>query len=118
MICSVLPLGAFLSAEAASRISRSLSFDDSPACQRLLQRVMEAGIGLLARQVPLANWKKSLHGSALRSRSPRSMPCRDELCESAKGAHESRTTSRDRNEPRRVRMNSLQGTAESCGQPL
>src|SRR5882762_6118917 len=81
MICSVLPWGAFWSAAAASRISRSLSLADSPAAQRLLQRVIEAGMGLLARHVPLANSKKSLHGSALRSRSLRSMPCRVEVCE-------------------------------------
>src|ERR1700733_5799133 len=81
MICSVLPLGAFLSAEEASRMSRSLSFEVSPACQRLLQRVIEAGIGLFARHVPLENSKKSLHGSALRSRSLRSTPCRERFCE-------------------------------------
>src|ERR1700686_2076016 len=81
MICSVLPLGAFRSADAASRISRSLSLEDSPAAQRLLQRVIEAGIGLVARHAPLANSKKSLHGSAFRSRSPRSIPCSEELWE-------------------------------------
>src|SRR5579863_9027377 len=105
MICSVLPGAAFLSAEAASRMSRSLSFEDSPACQRLLQRDMEAGIGLLARQVPLANSKKSVQGSALRSRSVGSMPCRD--CDSAKGADEIKRTSRAQRGFRSKRMNSL-----------
>src|SRR5882762_2523261 len=77
MICSGLPLGALLSAEATSRISFSLSLDDSPAAQRLLHRVMDAGIGLFPRHAPLANSKKSLQGSALRSRSATSMPCRE-----------------------------------------
>src|ERR1035437_651953 len=80
MICSVLPFAAF-SRAATSRISFNLSLEDSPACQRLLHRVMEAGIGLLARHVPLANWKKSVQGSALRSRSLRSMPRRELACE-------------------------------------
>src|SRR5271170_1983677 len=78
MICSLLPLGALLSAAAASRMSFSFSFDASPAAQRLLQCVIDAGIGLFARQVPLENSKKSLQGSALRSRSLTSMPCREE----------------------------------------
>src|SRR5579863_7823842 len=93
MICSLLPGAADLSAAAASRISRSLSLEDSPACQRLLQRVIEAGMGLLARQVPLANSKKSLHGSALRSRSERSMPCGDEVWDAVKGAQRNKNTS-------------------------
>src|ERR1700739_4982765 len=107
MICSVLPLGALLSAEAASRISRSLSLEDSPACQRLLQRVIEAGIGLLARHVPFANSKKSLHGPALRSRSAMSMPWSGEVCDSAKGVADTNKTSRAQSEPRRTRTNYL-----------
>src|SRR5271170_2740885 len=79
MICSLLPLGALLSAAAASRMSFSFSFDASPAAQRLLQCVIDAGIGLFARQVPLENSKKSLQGSALRSRSLTSMPCKEEF---------------------------------------
>src|ERR1700688_4221924 len=112
MICSGLPVGALLPAEAVSRISFSLSLDDSPAAQRLLQRAMDAGIGLFARHVPLANWKKSLHGSALRSRSPTSMPCREVDCDTAKGEHESKKTSSARTEHRGACMNSLQVVAE------
>src|ERR1700722_15969435 len=93
MISSELPLGAFVSVDAASRMSCSRSFADSPDCQRLLQRVMEAGMGWLARQVPLANWKKSVQGSVLRSRSVRLMPW-EEVCDSAKGAEASKRTSR------------------------
>src|SRR5690349_1698921 len=117
MICCVLPFGAFLSAAAASRMSRSLSFEVSPACQRLLQRVIEAGMGLFARQVPLANSKKSLHGSALRSRSLTSIPCRED-CDRAKGADNSARTNSTRNERWKVCMNSLQIRAEIGGQPL
>src|SRR4029077_20624446 len=77
MICSVLPCNADLLAAASSRMSWSLSLADSPAAQRLLQRVIEAGMGLFARHVPLANSKKSLQGSVLRSRSVISMPWRE-----------------------------------------
>src|SRR5579863_7635001 len=108
MICSLLPGAADLSAAAASRISRSLSFEDSPACQRLLHRVIEAGIGLLARQVPLASSKKSSHGVALRSRSVRSMPWREEGWDRARGAQEMKRTSRAQSGFRSKRMNSLQ----------
>ena len=104
MICSVLPLGAFLSAEEASRMSRSLSFEVSPACQRLLQRVIEAGIGLFARHVPLENSKKSLHGSALRSRSLRSTPCRERFCENR--SDEANKTNGSKNQDLRFDMRS------------
>src|SRR4029077_1335331 len=80
MICSVLPCNADLLAAASSRMSWSLSLADSPAAQRLLQRVIEAGMGLFARHVPLANSKKSLQGSVLRSRSVISMPWRELVC--------------------------------------
>src|SRR6202020_2109411 len=109
MICSLLPFAALLSADAASRMSWSLSLADSPACQRRLQRVIDAGIGLLARHVPLAKSKKLSQGSALRSRSLTSMPCGDADWDSAKGAHE---ISRTSTAHRRARMNSLQTRAE------
>src|SRR5215472_2892278 len=95
MIWSVLPLGAVLSAAAVSRISCSRSLADSPACQRLLHRVIDAGIGLFARHVPLANWKKSSHGCTLRSRSVTSMPCREEFWAEQTEAETSNNASRD-----------------------
>src|ERR1700679_1891296 len=104
MICSVLPLGALVSAAAASRISLSLSLDDSPAAQRLLQRVIDAGIGLFARHVPLANSKKSLQGSALRSRSATSIPCWVLACANATEEHNENTRNAN-NEIRNTRMN-------------
>src|ERR1035441_2023255 len=110
MICSMLPLGASLSVEADSRMSCRRSFADSPACQRLLQRAMDAGMGLLARQVPLANSYRSSEGAALRSRSVTSMPCRDEVWDRAKGAHEISRTSMAQKESRRGR--SEEHTAE------
>src|SRR5215471_12352424 len=94
MICSVLPLGAFVSFEASSRMSLSLSLVVSPACQRLLHRVMEAGIGLAPRQAPFAYWKKSVHGSVLRSRSLTSIPRSPVACASSHGEHNSNTTAR------------------------
>src|SRR5438094_256221 len=54
-------------------LRRSLFF--SPACQRQLQRCIEAGIGFALRQAPLANWKKSVQGLAPRSMSESSTPC-------------------------------------------
>src|SRR5882672_3798238 len=74
MICSVLPFAA-LAGSIDSRISFNLSLAVSPACQRLLQRVIDAGMGFLACQAPLENWAKSEQGSILRSRSLTSTPC-------------------------------------------
>src|SRR6266550_3649452 len=54
-------------------LRRSLLF--SPACQRRLQRCIEAGIGFALRHAALANWKKSGQGLAPRSMSESSTPC-------------------------------------------
>src|SRR5205814_10152374 len=54
-------------------LRRSLLF--SPACQRRLQRCIDAGMGFALRQAPLANWKKSVQGLAARSMSDTSTPC-------------------------------------------
>src|SRR6266481_1876079 len=56
-------------------MSLSRSLFCSPACQRRLQRCIEPGMGLALRQAPLANWKKSVQGFALRSMSVSSTPC-------------------------------------------
>jgi hypothetical protein len=50
-------------------MSLSRSFAVSPACQRRLHRVIDPGIGFCLRQVPFENAKKSVRGSAERSRS-------------------------------------------------
>jgi hypothetical protein len=50
----MLPFGASLTAEASSRISFNRSLFASPACHLRLQRPIEGGIGLAARQEPLA----------------------------------------------------------------
>src|SRR5215469_789793 len=89
MSCSVLPCAFCLG--RPSRMSFSLSLEFSPDCQRLLQRVIEAGIGLFACQVPFANWAKSVQGSTLRSRSLGSTPC---MAAWEKANAEQRTTER------------------------
>src|SRR5271157_2145895 len=54
---------------------RNFSLLVSPACQRRLQRSIEAGMGLLARHAPLEYSKKSVQGSAFLSMSPTWIPC-------------------------------------------
>jgi hypothetical protein len=93
MICSVLPFAA-LAGSIASRMSFNLSFAVSPACQRLLQRVIEAGIGFLACQAPFANWAKSAQGSTLRSISLTSTPCSGAFWEKSEGKS-TKITNRD-----------------------
>src|SRR6266850_4603123 len=70
-------------AGASSRMPRSVSFVVSPDCQRLLQRTIEGGMGLFARQAPLAYSKKLSQGFTLRSMSPRSTPCNCFSCATA-----------------------------------
>src|SRR5215471_4519869 len=103
MTCSVLPLVAFCSEDAASRMSFYLSFAFSPACHRRLQRVIDGGMGLFARQVPLAYWKKALLGCTLRSRSFTSTPCERDFCAKPKGLNESQASVNS--EQRRIRIN-------------
>src|SRR5215467_4560020 len=74
MSCSTLPRAQLLRRDTSSKISFRRSLAASPAAQRRLQRVMEAGMGLAARQAPLAYWKKSAQGSALRSTSATCTP--------------------------------------------
>ena len=92
MSCSTLPAGQDFVAETSSRIPLSWSLAASPADQRRLQRTMEGGIGFSFRQAPLANWKKSVHGSALRSMSLVWIPRRAGSAPSVAGAIASMAT--------------------------